>query len=151
MKKNFLELVKSELKSENTQNGYYKLTDVKKVIRDNSHNDLKVEEVYITPFYIDNGTYEIYHLALSIKIVEKPNREKHFLKRADVKSVEQINKAFLLQLNNTYFEVKKNDNQQYFQIIRDYIDYIYSNREISRLVKEVFGSYSKSNLYFEIL
>lgn len=130
---------------------YYNLQEIKKRLKEISPDKVIVEETYISPLYLDKGIYEVYHLALSIKLSNAPNREKAFPGIADKPSIQEIPKDILDRLYKTYFEVKQSDSKEYLKIITTYIEYIEKNEEIEKMVIEVFGNYSPNSLYIEIL
>lgn len=135
---------------------YYKLIDLQKKLLEIEAEDFEISTCSLTPFYLDiNGTYEIYHQALELNLVNEPMFEK-YINKLFRKHSNEID-SYYLKLHTTCFveSILPNRSIKVPTIIK-WIDYVIddnsNDEDMLKHIKNYFNDeYLDINkLYFEL-
>ncbi len=135
---------------------YCKLIDLLNSLIEIEAEDIEISTCSLTPLYLDiNGTYEIYHQALELNLVNEPMFEKYINKLFRKHSYEID--SYYLKLHTTCFveSILPSRSTKVSNIIR-WIEYVIdsnsNNEGMLKHIKKYFNDeYLDTNkLYFEL-
>lgn len=131
-----------------SNNKYYNLLSLYKLINKTENQILPINDKIILPFYIcDNLVYEIYDFELFIKVGgESVNN--YILNKTGKSKIEFVNEKIINKLKNCYIspENKYINNDE----IIKYIRYIFSDDELRDRISNMYGDFDIKNIFFEI-
>lgn len=128
---------------------FYRLIDLKDNLLSVNNKKIEVSDFIITPYYIqDNRRLELYEYEFNLRIVETVNFNKHLLEFTGKQKIEDVLPSIIEIQKECYVEIF--DTIIDIQIIKEYIDYLFNNKDIKNQIEEYFGSFSIEKLFFEI-
>lgn len=85
-----------------------------------------ISEIAITPFYFfGEQILELYDYSLSIRVVDSlQSREQFLLEETGKSSVHEIDLSVIEKLDNTYYEVFKEDSHTFLKSLEKYVGFM---------------------------
>lgn len=112
--------------------------------------ELKTEDIVLTPFYIDNGKrYELYDYELSIKGIDKEINVESYTNKIFRNIAENEMPKELIEKNKIRFIPIKNNKVSKEKIVQ-YLEYVLASQDIRDTISQIFGNFNIEKLYFEI-
>lgn len=112
--------------------------------------ELKTEDIVLTPFYIDNGKrYELYDYELSIKGIDKEINVESYTNIIFRNIAENEMPKELIEKNKIRFIPIKNNKVSKEKIVQ-YLEYILASQDIRDTISQIFEDFNIEKLYFEI-
>lgn len=126
---------------------YYNLYSFNKLLHKGKNIILENENIILLPFYIDNMIYEIYDYELLIEKSTKSTRQ-YILEKTGKKDFKSINTDIINKLSMCY--ISSESSVINIDKLLKYVEYVLYNIELSKRIKNLFGSVIIEKLYFEI-
>lgn len=112
--------------------------------------ELKTEDIVLTPFYIDNGKrYELYDYELSIKWIDKEINIESYTNKLFRNLAKNEMPKELIEKNRIRFIPIKNNKVSKERIVQ-YLEYVLASQDIRDTISQIFGDFNIEKLYFEI-
>lgn len=112
--------------------------------------EVKTEDIVLTPFYIDNGKrYELYDYELSIKGIDKEINVESYTNKIFRNIAENEMPKELIEKNKIRFIPIKNNKVSKEKIVQ-YLEYVLASQDIRDTILQIFGDFNIEKLYFKI-
>jgi len=129
---------------------YYNILDFQETL-ENTNKYIETEEVLLVPFYLTNtGTLEIYEYQLYIRVVDSPCFTEYMLKMTGKRDKKDIEEKYWNLRKNCDIEVIKGEYNDILQQVKNYVEYLLDDDELSRSIKDYLGEFHNANLYFAV-
>lgn len=130
---------------------YIGISECNELLNHFTADEVEIDDLILVPFYItDKITYEIYDYELNIRLIRNPNNEDLLKTKTGKDNLEEVEAEILEKLKKCYFDINPQNKDKYFQVIREYFDYIKKDISIKRRVELSFGEFLLENICFEV-
>lgn len=147
----FQKLLELTIVREEAGTKYYNLNNFLNTLDEIDEENIKMEDMIITPFYIsDLGILELYDFELNFRLVKQDNQENFMLEKTGKQNIGDIPSEIRKKLENCYIEVVKPNKSLSIFKLREYMLYVKNSKEINERVIQALEEYDTNRLYFEV-
>jgi len=148
---NFQNLIESLKPIKISNEKLYNVAELEEKIKVLANSKITISDCILTIYYVDEGKrYELYEYELSVDVVKEKDFGGYLLRLTGKETIDEIPPMIIERQKKCHIEILKSEQTLDKFALEDYLEFVINSPELKKQITQVFGTFAKEKLYFEI-